>query len=68
MFVKAGYLDIHVVALMWCGLTKTFYGNLVMPMIDELQEFYGIPRAGSEGLYVYNELLDYLKKHPELDT
>lgn len=68
VFVKAGYLDIHVVALMWASLTKTYYENIVEPIIDDLREFYGYPRAGSEGEYVCKTLIAYLEQHPELKT
>jgi len=34
VFVKKGYLDIELIALMWAGMTRRFYENIVEPIIE----------------------------------
>ena len=68
VFVKAGYLDIRVVALMWAGPTVKFYENILEPILDEMRVYYDYPRAQSEGEYLCKTLIKYLEEHPELST
>lgn len=47
VIVKAGYMDIHLVAHMWAGMTRRFYENVVEPIIDEAIEYWNLPRLGA---------------------
>ena len=68
VIVKAGYMDIHLVALMWAGMTRRFYENIVEPIIDEAKDYCDMPRVLSETVYVCKELIRYIDEHPELRT
>ena len=68
VIVKAGYMDIHLVALMWAGMTRRFYENIVEPIIEEAKEYWGMPRVWSETVYVCKELIRYMEEHPKLRT
>ena len=68
VIVKEGYMDIRLVALMWAGLTRRFYENIVDPIIDGVIEYWNSPRAWSETVYVCKELIKYMDEHPELKT
>ena len=66
--VKAGFMDIHIVALMWAGATRMFWENIVEPVIEDMRKQYNYPRAWSETEYVCRELIKYMDEHPELKT
>ncbi|UCD45780.1 MAG: hypothetical protein JSV27_04655 [Candidatus Bathyarchaeota archaeon] len=68
VLVKTGYIDIHLVALMWAGLTRMFYENVIEPMLEEAKEYYNMPRLWSETVYVCKELIKYMDEHQELKT
>ena len=68
VIVKSGYIDIHLIALMWSGITRSFYENIVEPIIEEAKVYYDMPRIWSETVYVCKELLKYVEEHPELKT
>ena len=68
VFVKAGYFDIHNVALMWASKTRMYYENIFEPMIDEARIYYALPRFGSESEYLCKTLIKYMDEHPELKT
>jgi len=68
VMVKEGYFSIHLVALMWAGMTRMLYENVVEPTIDEAREVTNLPRLWSETEWVCKELLKYLEEHPELKT
>jgi hypothetical protein len=68
VIVKEGYLRIRLVALMWAGMTRTFWENIVEPILDEMREDTGYARGLSETEYVCRELLKYMDEHPELAT
>ena len=68
VIVKAKYMDIHLVALMWAGMTRRFYENIVEPIIDEAIEHWNMPRVWSETVYVCKEFIRYMDEHPELRT
>jgi hypothetical protein len=68
VLVKANYLDIRLVALMWAGVTRMFWENLLEPVIFNVRELQGLPRLWSESEYVCRELVKYLDEHPELKT
>jgi len=66
VFVKQDYVSIHLVALMWAGMTRTFYENVVSNTLEDLQVHWNLPRLWSETNYVCKELIAYTKEHPEL--
>jgi len=66
VFVKQDYVSIHLVALMWSGMTRTFYENVVSNILEDLQVHWGLPRLWSETDYVCKELIAYTKLNPEL--
>jgi hypothetical protein len=68
VMVKEGYFSIHLVALMWTGMTRMLYENIVEPMIDEARVVSNLPRLWSETEWVCKELLKYIEEHPELKT
>jgi hypothetical protein len=68
VIVKEGYLSIHLVALMWAGVTRAFWENIAEPIIDDMREQTGFPRGWSETEYVCRELMKYTDEHPELKT
>jgi len=68
VMVKEGYFSIHLVALMWAGMTRMFYENIVEPTIEEAREVTNLPRLWSETEWVCKELLKYIEEHTELKT
>jgi hypothetical protein len=68
VLVKANYLDIRLVALMWTGVTRMYWENLLEPVIYELRELTSLPRLWSEAEYVCREVMRYIEEHPELKT
>jgi hypothetical protein len=68
VIVKEGYLSMRLVALMWAGVTRTFWENIVEPIIDDMKEQSGYPRAWSETVFLCKELMKYMDEHPELKT
>ncbi len=67
VLVREGYLDIRLIALLICGQTLLVWGKF-KPIINEAREELGFSRFMSESEYLYDELLNYLKLHPELST
>ena len=67
VLVKEGYLPIRLVALLLTGMTRSFWEKL-KPIVDEARVDMGYVRWFSETEYLYDELLRYLDKHPELWT
>ena len=68
VLVKAGYLSIHPIALMWTGVTIQFWTNVLEPTIDDWRKEYNLKRLWSEAEYLCRELLRYIEEHPELKT
>ena len=68
VMVKEGFFSIRLVALMWAGMTRMFYENIVEPTIEEIREYSKYPRLWSETEWVCKELIRYLDEHPELKT
>jgi len=67
VLVKEGFLPIRLVALLLTGGTRSFWEKL-KPIKDEARVDMGYVRWMSETEYLYDELLRYLDKHPELST
>ena len=68
VLVKAGYLSIHPIALMWTGVTTLFWTNVLEPTIDDWRKEKNLKRLWSEAEYLCRELLRYVEEHPELKT
>jgi hypothetical protein len=67
VLVREGLLPIRMVALLLCGMTRLYWERHV-PIIEEGRRVTGHRRMFSENEYLYNELMGYLKIHPELET
>jgi hypothetical protein len=67
VYVKEGLVPIRLVALTMTGML-TRYWDLYGPIIKEYRIRQNIPRNYSETEYLYNELMKYLEKHPELKS
>jgi len=67
VLVREKLLDIRVVALLMTGNILNFW-NKLKPLISEAREIAWGPRLFSETEYLYNELMKYLEKHPELKS
>jgi len=67
VLVREGLLDIRWIALLICGMTREYWKK-IEPHIVEMRKVMGQTRLGSETEYLYDELMKYLEKHPELKT
>ena len=67
VLVREGLLDIRWIALLICGMTRMYWEKM-KPVLDEGRRVMGFPRWLSESEYLYDELMMYLEKHPELKT
>jgi hypothetical protein len=67
VLVKENYVDIRLVALLMTIMTRTWWEKY-KPIIEEGRRQSGYPRWLSESEYLYNELMKYIDKHPELKT
>lgn len=67
VYVKEGLVPIRLVALTMTGML-TRYWDMFGPIITEYRIRENMPRNYSETEYLYNELMKYLEKHPELKS
>jgi hypothetical protein len=67
VYVREGLVPIRLVALTMTGML-TRYWDMFGPIITEYRVRENVPRNASETEYLYNELMKYLEKHPELKT
>ena len=67
VLVKANFVDIKLVALLMTIMTRTWWEKY-KPIIEDARKQMGYPRYLSESEYLYNELMKYIEKHPELKT
>jgi len=65
--VKEDMLNIRWVALLFGSWTRMFWEK-VEPIAEEIRVHHNAPRLFSETQYLYNELMKYMKEHPELAT
>jgi len=65
VLVRENYLDIKVVAGLFGGTVKGLWEKHE-PYIKQYREQMNIPRSWIEWEYLYNELIRYSEKHPEL--
>jgi hypothetical protein len=67
VLVREGFLNIRLVALLICGSTLRYWGKLG-PIVMDARKGMAYSRFASESEYLYDELVKYLKEHPELQT
>jgi hypothetical protein len=67
VLVKERLIDIRLVALLMTIMTRTWWEKY-KPIIEDARKQLDYPRYLSESEYLYNELMKYLEKHPELKT
>jgi hypothetical protein len=65
--VKENMLSIRWVALLFGSWTRMFWEK-IEPVAEELRVYRKAPRIFSETEYLYNELMKYMKEHPEIAT
>ena len=65
--VKENMLSIKWIALLFGSWTRMFWEK-IEPIAGEIRVHHKAPRIFSETEYLYNELMRYMKEHPELAT
>jgi hypothetical protein len=68
VLVKEGYIDIRLVALLMTGMTRNWWETVYQSWIADGRVKMNFPRMLSESEYLYDELMKYIKEHPELAT
>jgi len=67
VLVRFGLLDVKYIAYLASWPTRMYWEKL-KPIIEDARRLQKAPRGDSESEYLYNELMKYLEKHPELET
>jgi hypothetical protein len=67
VLIREGLIDIRMVALLICGMTRSYWEKH-KPILEDGRKAMGFKRWVSEADYLYDELIGYLARHPELDT
>ena len=67
VLVREGKLNIRWVALLLSAPTRQLW-EVHAPIIDEIRKFTNVKRNMAEWEYLYNELMEYLKEHHELES
>ena len=67
VLVRFGLLDIKYIAHLASWPTRAYWEKL-KPIIEDVRKLQGNPRSGIESEYLYNRLMDYMDRHPELKT
>ena len=65
VLVREGYVSIRLIALLSSGGVKNLWRKF-QPLIYEERERHNWPRWDIEFEYLYDTLMDYAEKHPEL--
>lgn len=65
VMVRMKYIDIELIVGLIGGVTKHLWERHA-PYILEYRERMNIPRAWIEWEYIYDEIMSYAEKHPEL--
>ena len=65
VYVREGLLDIRLVCLLGGGTIKSSWEKY-KPIFDELRIRTNRPRDFIEGEYLYEKVVEYLRKHPEI--
>ena len=67
VLVKENLIEIRIVAELMTGPIVHFWA-MFGPIIDEIRVRDNFPRALSETEYLYDELMKYVKEHPEIQV
>jgi hypothetical protein len=67
VFLKEGLVNIRLIALFMAGVTRLFWERY-RDVIYRERDRMGYRRFASEWEYTYNELMRYMKEHPEVAT
>ena len=67
VLVKEGLLDIKFIALLMSGKVRGYFEK-IKPILEDGRKSMDFSRWASETEFLYDELMRYLKKHPELDA
>jgi len=67
ILVQENLVDIHLVTRSFYSVVKPFWEK-VAPLVREWRESIGFPGMLSDTEYLYNEMMEDMKKHPELNT
>jgi hypothetical protein len=65
VLVREGYVSVRLVALLTSGSIKMGWEKLRY-YVYEVRERYSMPRWSIEYEYLYNKVMEYAEKHPEL--
>jgi hypothetical protein len=68
VLVREGFVSIRLVALLMTGMTRMWWEGLYKSWIEDGRKKANFPRWLSEAEYLYDELMMYIKEHPELAT
>jgi len=66
VLVKENLIEIRIVAELMTGPIIQFWG-IFGPIVDGIRLRENHPRALSETEYLYDELMKYIKQHPEIE-
>lgn len=67
VYIREGLVPIRLVALTMTGMLIRYW-DMFGPVIKEYRIRENTPRNLSETEYLYNELMKYLERHPELKS
>jgi hypothetical protein len=67
VLVREGFLDIRYISLFLGGGTRMHWEKY-KPIIGDLRRLLGYSRWLSETEYLYDRLMEFMEKHPELKT
>jgi len=67
VLVREELINIRLISLFMGGEIRRFWERLV-PIVDGVREIMDYPRLWSETEYLYNELIRYMKEHPDVAT
>jgi hypothetical protein len=65
VMVREGYISIRLIALLSSGAVKNLWRKY-QPLLYEERKRHNWPRWAIEFEYLYDTLIDYADKHPEL--
>jgi len=63
--VREGLLDIRYLTGTIGDLLSNYW-NKLEPIVEEARKYYDNPDWAKQTEYLYNELMEYLKEHPEV--
>jgi hypothetical protein len=67
VLVREKLVDIRLVALLFGGVTRMYFDKL-KPVLGDLRKDLDYPRFMDQTEYLYNQLLEYMARNPELLT